>query len=344
MEIAPEIWNSADKLIAGAKRVLISGHIGPDGDCLGAMMAITSFLEQQGIECVATAELSAIGRIGLVMPGIERIVPVCKLGRLVAASKKKQPFDLLIAVDCAAFSRMPAKIKTVAEKLPRLCIDHHLTSDENFANVTIIDSSASSTCELVCRLAMALDWKFNQDIAEALWIGMVTDTGRFAYDSTKPSTLRTAAMLLEYGVRTSYINDVIFASFAAKSIALKRIAWRSLHIWKNRRVAEVTLSREDFKSVHGKKADAEDTVDIPRSVEHNEIAIFFYQMLDNAKEVHCSIRTRGNWDATVLAGRFGGGGHKKAAGCVIKGTLGVAKRQMRAAIKEMLKEGPTPAS
>ena len=149
--------------------------------------------------------------------------------------------------------------------------------------------------------------------------------------------MRAAGDILKHGVRTALINDIIYGTFPRKAIELKRIAWRTLHIWKNRKVAEVSLTRDDFRSVRGTKADAEDIIEIPRSVARNEIALFFYQIPDRTKETRCSIRTRGEWDATALAAKFGGGGHKRASGCTIKGSIGTAKRQMRAAVKEMLK-------
>ena len=149
--------------------------------------------------------------------------------------------------------------------------------------------------------------------------------------------MRAAGDLLKYGVLTSYITDLVYGTFSRKSIELKRLAWRSLHVWKNRRVAEVTLTRDDFRAVRGSKADAEDIIEIPRSVARNEIALFFYQIPDRTKETRCSIRTRGDWDATAIAGKFGGGGHRKAAGCTINAPLNSAKRQMRAAVKELLK-------
>ena len=117
---------------------------------------------------------------------------------------------------------------------------------------------------------------------------------------------------------------------------LKRRAWRSLHIWKNRKVAEVTLTRNDFREVRGTKADAEDVIEIPRQVARNEIALFFYQIPDRTHETRVSIRTREPHDATVLATRFGGGGHLRAAGCTVKGGIAVAKRQVRKAVREML--------
>ena len=324
-----ENYAAAKKLIAASKRILVSGHLSPDGDSLGSMLALARLLRNAGYEASATADLNALGKPGF-LEGVKDLIPVRKL-------KRQKRFDLFIAVDCASFERMPPEVRPVAEKLPRICIDHHVTNDGSFADVSIVDSKASSTGEIIWRIARWNEWNLDTAIAEALWVAIVTDSGRFAYDSTKPGTMRAAGDLLKHGVRTALINDILYGTFPKKAIELKRIAWRSLHIWKNRKVAEVTLTRDDFREVRGTKADAEDIIEIPRSVARNEIALFFYQIPDRTKETRCSIRTRGNWDATVLAGKFGGGGHVKAAGCTIKASMGAAKRQMRAAVRELLK-------
>ena len=293
------------------------------------MIALTRLLRNAGHEAFATADLNALGKPGF-LEGVEDLIPVRKL-------RKQRKFDLFIAVDCASFERMPPEVRPVAEKLPKICIDHHVTNDGSFADVSIVDAEASSTGEIIWRIAKWNEWKLDTAIAEALWVALVTDSGRFAYDSTKPGTMRAAGDLLKHGVRTALINDILYGTFPKKAIELKRIAWRSLHVWKNRKVAEVTLTRDDFREVRGTKADAEDIIEIPRSVARNEIALFFYQIPDRTKETRCSIRTRGDWDATVLAAKFGGGGHVKAAGCTIKASMGAAKRQMRAAVRELLK-------
>ena len=324
-----ENYAAAKKLIAASKRILVSGHLSPDGDSLGSMLALARLLRNAGHEAYATADLNALGKPGF-LEGVKDLIPVRKL-------KRQKRFDLFIAVDCASFERMPPEVRPVAEKLPKICIDHHVTNDGSFADVSIVDSKASSTGEIIWRIARWNEWNLDTAIAEALWVAIVTDSGRFAYDSTKPGTMRAAGDLLKHGVRTALINDILYGTFPKKAIELKRIAWRSLHIWKNRKVAEVTLTRDDFREVRGTKADAEDIIEIPRSVARNEIALFFYQIPDRTKETRCSIRTRGNWDATVLAGKFGGGGHVKAAGCTIKASMGAAKRQMRAAVRELLK-------
>ena len=324
-----ENYAAAKKLIAASKRILVSGHLSPDGDSLGSMVALARLLRGAGYDAYATADLNALGKPGF-LEGVKDLIPVRKL-------KRQRKFDLFIAVDCASFERMPPEVRPVAEKLPKICIDHHVTNDGSFADVSIVDSAASSTGELVWSFAKWNEWKLDAAIAEALWVAIVTDSGRFAYDSTKPGTMRAAGDLLKHGVRTALINDILYGTFPKKAIELKRIAWRSLHVWKNRKVAEVTLTRDDFREVRGTKADAEDIIEIPRSVAKNEIALFFYQIPDRTKETRCSIRTRGDWDATVLAAKFGGGGHVKAAGCTIKASMGSAKRQMRAAVREMLK-------
>ena len=319
-------YAAAKDLIAKAERILISGHLSPDGDSLGSMIALARLLTAAGKQAFATADVKALGKPGF-LEGVQDLIPLKKL--------KRKKFDLFIYVDASTPSRLPPEVRPFAEKLPTLTLDHHVTSEESGA-VSIIDATASSAGELVWRFAKWMEWPIDQAIAEALWVALVTDTGRFAYDSTRPGTLRAATDLVKHGVRTAYINDILYCSFNTRATELKRRAWRSLHIWKNRKVAEVTLTRDDFREVRGTKAEAEDVIEIPRQVTRNEIALFFYQIPDRTHETRVSIRTRTPWDATLLATRFGGGGHIRAAGCTIKGGMAVAKRQMRKAVKEML--------
>lgn len=316
--------------IASAKRILISGHLSPDGDSIGSIIALARLLTAAGHVAYATADLNAIGKLRF-LEGVEDIIPLSKL--------RNRSFDLFIAVDCASFDRLPPEVRPIAQNLPKVCIDHHVTNDGSFAEASLVDATASSAGQIVWEFAHWMKWPLDQAIAEALWVAIVTDSGRFAYDMTTSETFLAASDLMKYGVRTSWINDVLYVLFSRKAVELKRRAWRTLHIWKNGRVAEVTLTRDDFRDVRGTKADAEDVIDIPRSVLKNEIALFFYQIPDRTKETRCSIRTRGVWDATVLAAKFGGGGHMRAAGCTIQSSLAGAKRRMRAAVREWMKSG-----
>ena len=314
-------------MFAKAERILISGHLSPDGDSLGSMIALARMLTAADKQAWGAADHKALGKPGF-LDGAADLIPLRKL--------KRRKFDLFVYVDAAKPDRLPPEVRPFAEKLPTVIFDHHATS-EAAGEASIIDATASSTGEVIWRFAKWMEWSFDRTIAEALWVAIVTDTGRFAYDNTRPGTLRAATDLVKYGVRTAEINDTLYCAFPMKAMELKRRAWRSLHVWKNRKVAEVTLTRDDFREVRGTKAEAEDVIEIPRQVAKNEIALFFYQIPDRTHETRVSIRTRGAWDATWLATLFGGGGHLRAAGCTIKGGMAVAKRQMRKAVRDMLK-------
>ena len=330
-------FDEAKALIDGAKRIVISGHLSPDGDTLGSAIALARLLKAYGKEAYATADLNALGKLGF-MKGVEDIIPVRKLRH------QRKKFDLFICVDCRSLDRLPPEIRGVVEDLPTLVIDHHDGNAGNFGKVDISDPAASSVGEIVWRFAKWNGWELDDVAAEALWVSIVTDTGRFAYEKCSPETMLVAADLLRHNVRKELINDIIYNRFSNKAMQLKRIAWKSLHIWRSGRVAEVTLTREDFRAVRGTKADAEDAVEIPRLCQRNEVAVYFYQIPDRTKEIRCSIRTRNSWNAAELAARFGGGGHLHAAGCTIKTSMGAAKRMMRNAIKEMMKCPPKQLS
>lgn len=329
-----EGYARAKELIARSGRILVSGHLSPDGDSAGCMVALVRMLRAAGKEACAAADLKSLGKLAFLAADGE-IMPLRRLN--AKKRSRKGGFDLFVAVDCASFERMPPEMRNAAAGLPAVCIDHHVTNDGSFGDARIVDPQASSAAELVWRFAKWMEWDIDRQTAEALWTGIATDTGRFAYDSTRPGTLRAACDLLKRGVRTAAINDIIYGVQPRKAIELKRRAWRSLHIWKNGIVAEVSLERDDFREVRGTKADVEDVIEIPRSVAGNKIALFFYQIPDRTQETRCSIRTRGDFDATVLAAKFGGGGHLKAAGCTIKAGMAAARRAMRGAVKELLK-------
>ena len=201
-------YRAAKELLAKSRRILISGHLSPDGDSLGSMIALARMLTAAGHEAFATADVHALGKPGF-LEGVADLIPLRRL--------KQRVFDLFVYVDCAAPGRLPPEVRPFAEKLPTLTIDHHATSVPTGA-VSIIDPEASSAGEVVWRIAKWMEWPLDRATAEALWVAIVTDSGRFAYDSTRPGTLRAACDLLKYGVRTAQINDTLYCSFKTKSM------------------------------------------------------------------------------------------------------------------------------
>lgn len=315
--------------IEEAKRILISGHVRPDGDSLGSMVALAHTLSALGKNAAGVVESrKTLGGPGF-LRGVEDL--------LEPADLAGRSFDLLLTVDCASADRLPECVREAAVKIPLwISIDHHCTNPF-FAGVNWVRGGASSAGELVWRLIRTARWPLDDVSAEALWVAVITDTGRYAYDSTSASTLRCGADLVSRGVRTAYINDRLYCSFSQVAVELKRRAYQTLTV--DGELAWVQLTGRDFAEVGGTKADAEDVVEIPRSLVGNKVALFFYGPEDNAPgETRISIRTRAPLDATELAEKFGGGGHDRAAGCTIAESLPKAKRIFLKACGEWMRD------
>lgn len=318
------------EMLAGARSVLISGHVRPDGDALGSAVALGRLLTQQDVQVTIAADLDHLGSPGF----LKDFAPITSLE--VAA---QGTYDFVTMLDCGACDRIPRPLRPLTEKRPVLNIDHHRTNTR-FGAVNWVDGAASSTAEMIWKLARRSRWQLDRETAEALWVGLITDTGRFAHDQTRPSTLRCGADLLKYGVRTSWINDHLYGSFSREVLEIKRRAFNSLEVWQGGDVAVVTLTGRDFVETGCSKADAEDVVEIPRSLAGSRVAIFFYESKPDEGVTRLSIRTRAPLEALTLATQYGGGGHARAAGCTVKAPLAEAIPLVRAAVEEWLAAFP----
>ncbi len=304
---------------------LLTGHMRPDGDALGAALGLARCLVAQGHQAIVAAEPGDLGLVGF-LEGCETVITPAAAAAMNIAS--------VISLDCGTVQRMPEALQPLLTRLPVANIDHHRTNTR-FGQINWVDAQAGSTSEMIWRLTRHAKWPLDRPSAEALWVGVVTDTGRFAYDQTSPRTLRCGADLLRYGVRTAWINDRLYGSFDQRVLELKRRAFQTLDFWMEGRVATITLTREDFAAAGCTKADAEDIIEIPRSLRNCALALFFYQSGEE-QVTRLSIRTREPLDATQLALRYGGGGHARAAGCTIPAPLVEAKALVKKFVEEWM--------
>jgi phosphoesterase RecJ-like protein len=279
-------------------------------------------MRKQGKTVQVALDRAEVG-VASVLEGVDDLVPT---------AQADPQTELLVVVDCGAKNRLPEALIRWVGRVPTINIDHHPTNTR-FGNVQWIDPKASSTGEMIWRLAQQARWTLDRKLAEALWVALITDTGRFAYESTSAETLRCAADLLAYGVRTAWLNEQIYTQFDWKVVQLRKRAYDSLEAWQDGRVTVVSLSYEDFAAAGCTKADAEDIIEIPRSVRGSEVALFLYETEANAKATRLSIRTRPPLDAIDLAARFDGGGHHRAAGASIPGNLKAAREELRRIIE-----------
>jgi len=317
--------------LTGSRSLLVSGHVRPDGDAIGSAVALGHLLSRHGGRVTVCADPAHLGS--------PRFLRDC--GPLVSpAAAAGGDYDTLAVLDCGAFDRIPEPLHPLARRLPLVNVDHHRTNDR-FGAVNWIDAAASSTSEMIWKLAKRAGWRLDRAAAEALWVGLITDTGRFAHDQTRPSTLRCGASLLNHGVRTAWINDRLYGFFSREVLELKRRAFNTLAVWRGGDVALVTLTDRDFTETGCVKADAEDVVEIPRSLAGSRVALFFYEGKPDEGVTRLSIRTRAPIEATWLAQRFGGGGHARAAGCTIHAPLAQAIHRVQAVVDEWLDAIPS---
>ena len=209
------------------RRVLITAHIRPDGDAVGSSIAMARMLKANGWEPTV-----ALSPLGMGPPKFLLDYATC----VAPTNVKARDYDCALLLDCGGPDRLPDPLRDAVAKLPTCVIDHHATS-KPYGIARWVVPDASSTGELVYRFAARWKWEIDLPTAEALWVALVTDTGRFAYSCTHPSTLRAAADLLARGVDSSAINDRLYLYASEGAVLLKRKAYDSLTTWFRGRVA-----------------------------------------------------------------------------------------------------------
>ncbi len=306
--------------LEAAKSLVVTAHVSPDGDASGSSLALALLLRARGKEVRLAIPMDDLGAPGVLAPFAD----------FRSDAPLPEP-DLFVCLDCATVPRLALpELRGKAGLWRTLNIDHHATNTR-YGHLNYVQDDYSSTGEVVYDIAKAAGWSFDRDIAEALWVAIVTDTGRFAYSSTRPSTLRCAAELLACGVRAPWLNDELFCLADRKILAIQERALASLETWYDGKVAVIALSERDYIETGCTKSCTENFSDIPRSVRGSVLALFIYRLPGDPK-THFSIRARAPYSACALAKAFGGGGHELAAGATVEMPIDGAK----AALKAML--------
>src|SRR5918996_3936597 len=296
----------AAEVIHGADRFLVTTHENPDGDALGSMLAMRLALEQLGKDVLmylgGQAPLPAEYAF-MDLDGLLRQVPPDAAERV------------LLAVDCANESRLGPDPE-VLQQAPRVVdIDHH-HDNTRFGDVNVIDPTASSTGELVRDLFRELDVPITPDIAEALYIALVTDTGRFQYTNTTPKSLRLAAELVEAGADLHRIFQGVYETVQFAKLKLLARALERAQVYEGGRLVVSYLLRDDFREVGAAEPYSEGIIDYLRAVEGADMAALIREPPRDAAIRRVSLRSSSDEvDVSEIARRSGqGGGHRQAAG------------------------------
>lgn len=295
-----------NKILEQAEKIAIGGHIRPDGDCVGSCMGMYLYLKENFPEKQADVYLEDIPESFKFLKDIS--IPRHEIDEM-------EIYDLFICLDCGDLDRLGFSAPLFEKAKHTFCVDHHISNQE-FAEENYVVADASSTSELVYNL-FEKD-KISLNTAEALYLGIVHDTGVFQYSCASPSTFRAAAELLEKGVDApTLIQKTFYEKTYAQNQILGRALLESILFMNGKCIAScMKKSVMDFYQVVPK--DLEGIVSQMRNTEGTEVAIFMYELEPNLFKV--SLRSGNLVDVSKIAQCFGGGGHKKAAGLTMAGS------------------------
>lgn len=295
------------ELLHGKKTVALGGHIRPDGDCIGSCMGMYLYLKEQWPQIAVDVYLEEIPERFRWIQGIDVV-------RHEAVPEQK--YDLFICLDCGDAERLGFSMPLFSNAGQTCCIDHHL-SNRAFAEWNEIVPDASSTSELVYHLLEPE--KISRPCAEALYMGIVHDTGVFRYSCTAPETMEAAAALLRKGVRG---NEIIEKTYYEKTYIQNQILGMALLesiLILDKRCIVSWITEKNMAFFEAVPADMEGIVSQLRQTKGIEVAMFLYEIDFHVFKV--SLRSGDAVDVSKVASYFGGGGHARAAGLTMRGTV-----------------------
>ncbi|MDR3599649.1 MAG: bifunctional oligoribonuclease/PAP phosphatase NrnA [Desulfosporosinus sp.] len=313
------------EVLRKASTVALFSHVSPDGDCVGSMLAIGLALEKMGKE-VSFFNPEPLPSYLMFLPGSSRI-------RQDLPSPQK---EILMFVDCTDLQRVNLSMSEISPESIVLNLDHHI-SNQFFGHFNWVDAQASASAEIALILINQLGVEIDRDMATNLYTAIVTDTGCFQYSNTTAQTHRLTAELLEVGLDLAGIHHNIFDQKPLAQIKLLEYALKGLEISVDGQLAVMILSLEDFRECGAEQELSEGLVNHARSIAGVEVAVLLKEV--GSQEIKAGLRSNLWLNVNEIAAQFGGGGHKRAAGCTLKLPMVEAKQSITTAIEEALKIG-----
>ncbi len=296
-------------LLHNADKLVIAGHVMPDGDCVGSVRALGLALSQMGKD-VTIALPDPVPEIFSFLPGVDEFV--------IGQEAFKGQYDFMVVLDCSVPERLGPLRDMLERPLTVVNIDHHVSSHE-FAHYNYISPSHAATAEIIQDLIGCLEIEVTSEIATCLYTGIVTDTGSFQYENTTPETHRRAALLMEQGASSVWINLMINEQKPLINLLVLENALKTLNLSPCGCVAWVSVERDMLDRLNARDENTDGLIGYIRSIRGVEVAIFFHEISSGLYKV--GFRSKEIVDVNRLASLFGGGGHVRAAGCVINGDL-----------------------
>ena len=319
--------------LSSTRRVLVTTHVKPDGDALGSVAAMVLAMKQRGIEPAILLFSRVPAKYGFIFS--DGNVPIFEAEKNWPAELSLDNYDALLVLDTGTWSQLPGLRERIENwPKPKLIVDHHRTQ-EGWATARWVDTEAAAAGEMVADLVERWGLKLAGQIAEAVFLAIATDTGWFQFSNTRPRTLRLAARLLEAGVDSQRLYQVAYQNERPARLALQARLLESLELHADNRLAVMTLSKDDFQKTGADSSDTENLINIPLQVGVVEASILLAQGAGD-EIIRVSLRSKGGVDVAKFAEKFGGGGHARAAGFKLQGSLPQQRERIIAAFLENL--------
>ncbi len=293
------------RMVINVKNVGITGHIRPDGDCVGSCMALYNYIISNYEDICVDVYLEDVGEEFNFITNIDKV--------------KKEPldkiYDVFVVLDCSDLDRIAPFRKCYDNAKSTVCVDHHI-SNLNYADKNIVKPDASSCAQVLFELLD--ESKINRAVAECIYIGIIHDTGVFKYSSTSKETMEIAGKMMEHGIDfTSIIDNSFYMRTYAQTKILGKAIGNSKLLCDDKIIASY-IDFEDMEECGVNNKQLGGVVEQLRLTNCVEVAAFIYQV--NIDEYKVSLRSKSIVDVSTIAMKFGGGGHIRAAGFNMKGT------------------------
>ena len=311
------------KKLMEAESVLLFPHVQMDGDALGSSVAVCKALRQAGKEAWILIEDSIPAYLSFLDQGY------CTYDTELV----KAP-EICMCIDCAEIDRFVRRKEAFLAGKTTMCIDHHQTS-KHFADYNYIDPSAGAAGEIIYQLLREMGAAVDQEMGEALFAAITTDTGNFQYSNTTRRTHQTMVELYDLGIDANKVSVEIYENIRLEKLLNQNKALSTLHIFAGGKAAMAFVTREMLRETGASMDETEGIVETLRSISGVEISAFLKEQESGSIKVSMRAKKYGN--VAEISARFGGGGHIKAAGCTLEYTMEEACDLLRKEIENQLR-------
>ncbi|MEA5094279.1 MAG: bifunctional oligoribonuclease/PAP phosphatase NrnA [Sedimentibacter saalensis] len=312
------------ELVNNSCNIGIAGHKAPDGDCIGSVMALYEFLKPLNkkvdvfIDGDVPFNYKAFAEENAIMKEIDHTT-----------------YDILFMLDCSDAERL-GKFKDVTKQAKKtICIDHHKTN-QSFADINIIDPEMSSTGELLYDIMKMTGMEINKKTATLIYVAILTDTGKFSYSNTSSLTHIKVSELIELGVDVSDVDNEVYNSKPANVVKAFIDCIKGIELHYGNKFGITAITKKILETNNASMGDIDGVVEFIREIKEVEVSCVLKETEDMYTKV--SLRAKNDIDVSEISLKFGGGGHKKAAGFEIKDTVENTKKLMINTFKEYFGE------